>query len=40
MEKKEYTAPKMEIVDFEHQTNLLCESCEEQTNCDYNDELG
>ena len=40
MEKKEYKAPKMEIVDFEAQACLLCGSGEEQTNCDYNDELG
>jgi hypothetical protein len=40
MEKKEYTAPKMEIVDFEHQTNLLCESCEVPNDVDYDDELG
>ena len=40
MEKKEYTAPKMEIVDFEHQTNLLCESCGDQPNRYYDDELG
>ena len=43
MEKKEYKAPEMEIVDFDYQTSLLCESCEEPVSCDggdYCDELG
>ena len=30
----------MEIVDFDYQTTLLSGSGEEQTNCDYDDELG
>ncbi len=40
MEKKEYKAPEMEIVDFEAQACLLAGSGEEQTNYDYDDELG
>ena len=41
MEKKEYTAPKMEIVDFEYQTILLDASGEEVCeDGDYCDELG
>jgi hypothetical protein len=40
MEKKEYKAPEMEIVDFEAQACLLAGSGEEQTNCVYDDELG
>lgn len=44
MEKKEYTAPKMEIVDFDHQMALLSGSGEDPTpteECDsYCDELG
>ena len=44
MEKKEYTAPKMEIVDFDHQMALLSGSGEPENvedDCDgYCDELG
>jgi hypothetical protein len=40
MEKKEYKAPEMEIVDFEAQACLLAGSGVEQTNCVYDDELG
>ncbi|SMP57798.1 hypothetical protein [Fibrobacter sp. UWB10] len=44
MEKKEYTAPKMEIVDFDHQVALLSGSGEEPSDTcddgDYCDELG
>lgn len=43
MEKKEYKAPEMEIVDFDYQTTLLSGSGEEPENCDggdYCDELG
>ena len=42
MEKKEYKAPKMEIVDFEYQTILLDASGEpvEECDSDYCDELG
>lgn len=41
MEKKEYIAPKMEIVDFETQACLLAGSGEETEDCgSYCDELG
>lgn len=43
MEKKEYIAPEMEIVDFEAQACLLAGSGEEPESCDggdYCDELG
>ena len=43
MEKKEYTAPKMEIVDFEAQATLLSASSDEpDATCDaeYCDEVG
>ena len=41
MEKKEYKAPKMEIVDFDYQTTLLSASGEETEDCgSYCDELG
>ena len=43
MEKKEYEAPKMEIVDFEHQATLLSASgTEDIEECDaeYCDEVG
>lgn len=43
MEKKEYTAPKMEIVDFEAQACLLAGSGDEpDATCDaeYCDEVG
>jgi hypothetical protein len=40
MEKKEYTAPKMEIVDFDYQTTLLSGSGSEECDGDYCDELG
>ena len=41
MEKKEYEAPKMEIVDFEAQACLHAGSGEEPEGCDdYCDELG
>jgi hypothetical protein len=41
LEKKEYKAPKMEIVDFDYQTTLLSGSGEETEDCgSYCDELG
>ena len=40
MMKKEYKAPKMEIVDYKHQACLLSGSDEEACDADYCDELG
>ena len=40
MEKKEYKAPEMEIVDFEAQACLLAGSGEECQDGEYCDELG
>ncbi len=40
MEKKEYKAPEMEIVDFEAQACLLAGSSEECQDGEYCDELG
>ena len=43
MEKKEYTAPKMEIVDFAHQMALLSgsgEPVEDECDAEYCDEVG
>jgi hypothetical protein len=40
MEKKEYKAPEMEIVDFEAQASLLSGSSEEPCDAEYCDELG
>ena len=40
MMKKEYQAPKMEIVDLKHQACLLSASDEEECDGDYCDELG
>jgi hypothetical protein len=39
MEKKEYKAPEMEIVDFEAQASLLSGSSED-CDAEYCDELG
>lgn len=40
MMKKEYKAPKMEIVDYKHQACLLSGSDEEACDAEYCDELG
>ena len=40
MEKKEYKAPEMEIVEFEAQACLLSGSSEEPCDAEYCDELG
>jgi hypothetical protein len=39
LEKKEYKAPEMEIVDFDYQTTLLSGS-DQCDDSDYCDELG
>ena len=40
MEKKEYTAPKMDIVMFKHDNYLLCASgCQEEEVDGYDDEF-
>ena len=41
MMKKEYQAPKMEIVDFNLQNTILCGSGEEEScDAEYCDEIG
>lgn len=40
MMKKEYSAPKMEIVDYKLQACLLSGSGEEECDSEYCDELG
>ena len=41
MEKKKYQAPKMDILTFGHNCQLLCESCNsEPEDRDYDDEFG
>ena len=40
MMKKEYQAPKMEMVDFDLKNTILCGSSDDSCDADYCDELG
>ena len=40
MMKKEYQAPKMEVVDYNLQNTILCGSSDEPCDAEYCDEVG